>query len=142
MVTISLWQIWCIAGVILCIIEIFTPAMFFLNLGFACFIAAISAAFGLDGVWQVLVFGVFAAIFLIWLRPFLMKQKHSGTPETIEMYIGKIANVIEKVTPLGGKIAVYGEQWQAKSINDEEFAPGEQVKIVKNDSIIMYVEKP
>lgn len=139
--SLTIWQIWCIAGVILCITEIFTPAMFFLNLGFACFVAAISAALGLSLTIQVIVFGIFSAVFLIWLRPFLMKQKHSGDPETIGMYLGKTAKVIEKVTPHSGKIAVFGEEWQAKSLNDEEFEPGSEVKIVKNDSIVMFVEK-
>ena len=139
--TISLWQIWCIAGVILCIIEIFTPAMFFLNLGFACFVAAISAALHFSLTIQVVVFAVFSVIFLLWLRPFLLKQKNSGEPETIEMYIGKSAKVIEKITPQGGRIAIFGEEWQAKSLNEEVFEPGEEVKIVKNDSIVMYVER-
>ena len=139
--TISLWQIWCIAGVIFCIIEIFTPAMFFLNLGFACFVAAISAALHFSLTIQVVVFAVFSVIFLLWLRPFLLKQKNSGEPETIEMYIGKPAKVIEKITPQGGRIAIFGEEWQAKSLNEEVFEPGEEVKIVKNDSIVMYVER-
>ena len=138
---INLWQIWCIAGVLFCITEMFTPAMLFLNLGFACFVAAIAAAFGLATIWQVGIFGICSAIFLIWLRPYLLKQKNSGEPETIEMYIGKTAKVIEKITKNSGKIAIFGEEWQAKSINDEEFETNTQVKIVKNDSIIMYVEK-
>lgn len=138
----SLWQVWCIAGVALCIIELFTPAVFFLNIGLACFVAAICAAIGLEGIWQVAVFGLFSAIFLIWLRPFILKRKNNPTPETIEMYKDKIAKVIEKVTPHGGKIAIFGEQWQAKSINDEEFETNTEVKIVKNISIVMYVEKP
>lgn len=138
----NLWQIWVIAGVILCIVEIFTPAMFFLNIGFACFIASIIAALGFAGIWQVIIFGLFSAIFLIWLRPLLLKQKQSEKPETIEMYIGKTAKVIEKVTKDNGKIAIFGEEWQAKSINDEVFEVGDNVKIVKNESIVMFVEKP
>ncbi len=139
--TISLWQMWCIAGVILCIIEIFTPVLFFLNIGFACFCSAIVAAFGFSLTLQVICFAVFSAIFLIWLRPILIKQKHSGQPDTIEMYIGKTAKVVEKVTKYSGRIAIFGEEWQAKSLSDEEFDIGSQVKIVKNDSIVMYVEK-
>lgn len=138
----NLWQIWVIAGVILCIVEIFTPAMFFLNIGLACFIASIIAALGFAGIWQVVIFGIFSAIFLIWLRPLLLKQKQSEKPETIEMYIGKTAKVIEKVTKDNGKIAIFGEEWQAKSINDEVFEVGDNVKIVKNESIVMFVEKP
>ena len=141
MATMSLWQIWCIAGIVLCITEIFTPAMFLLNLGFACFVAAISAALGVSSLIQVIVFAVFSAVFIMWLRPLLIKKKVSDTPETVEMYIGKTAKVIEKVSKNEGRIAVFGEEWQTKSINDEEFLPGDDVKIVKNDSIAMYVEK-
>lgn len=137
----SLWQIWCIAGVLLCITEMFTPAMLFLNLGFACFVAAIAAVFCLTTTCQVAIFGVFSAIFLLWLRPYLIKQKNSGNPDTIEMYIGKTAKVIEKVTKTSGKIAIFGEEWNALSNNDEEFEPNTEVKIIKNDSIVMYVEK-
>lgn len=136
------WQIWCIAGISFFIIEIFTPALFFLNLGLACFIAALSSRLGLSLIYQVLVFGVFSAIFLIWLRPFLIKKRGATAPETIEMYLGKTAKVIKKISQEeDGKIAVFGEEWQAKSINGETIETGDTVKIIKNDSIIMYVEK-
>ena len=92
----------------------FTPVMFFLNLGLACFIAALPAALGWDLMYQVLTFAVFAAVFLLWLRPFLIQKKNGDKPETIEMYAGKTAKVIETVTAESGRIAVFGEEWQAK----------------------------
>ena len=137
----SLCQIWCIAGLTFCIIEIFTPAMFFLNIGLACFIAAIAASLGLLFWYQVIIFTVSSAIFLIWLRPIILKHKESDKPETIDMYMGKTAKVVEKVTPSGGRISIFGEEWQAKSLNNEEFEINSEVKIVKNDSIVMFVEK-
>ena len=138
----SLWQIWSIAGVFLCIVEIFTPAMFFLNLGLACFVSALASFAGASLTVQVVVFAAFSAVFLIWLRPYLLKQKNSGNPETVGLYIGKTAKVLEKVSSLGGRISIFDEEWQAKSVNeDDEFNPGEKVRIVKNDSIVMYVEK-
>ena len=138
---INFWQIWCIAGLVLIIIEIFTPAMFFMNLGIACFAAGAVAFCGYSFLWQVILFGIFSAILLIWLRPFLMKNLRSNKVETVEMYIGKTANVVEKVTKQKGRISLFGEEWQAKSINDEEFEVGSEVRIVKNDSIVMFVEK-
>lgn len=137
-----LWQIWCIAGVVFFIIEMFTPVMFFLNLGFACFVAALCAELGLAPIYQVIVFGIFSAIFLIWLRPFLIKRKNQAQNETVEMYKGMTAKVIETIVPETdkGRIAVFGEQWQAKSLHDEEIPKGSLVKIIKNDSIVMYVE--
>lgn len=76
MAVLHLWQVWCSAGVIFCVIEMFTPAMFFLNLGFACFVAAVAAAMGLAAIYQVITFAVFSAIFLIWLRPLLIKKEN------------------------------------------------------------------
>lgn len=140
-ISITTWQVWCIAGVILCIAEMFTPAMLFLNIGFACFAAAIASAIGLSMAWQIGIFGVCSAIFLMILRPYFLKNKESNEPETIGMYVGKTANVIEKVTPKGGKIAIFGEEWQAKSNDDNEYDVNTEVKIVNNDSIVMYVEK-
>ena len=113
--------------------------MFFLNLGLACFIAALPAALGWDLMYQVLTFAVFAAVFLLWLRPFLIQKKNGDKPETIEMYAGKTAKVIETVTSENGRIAVFGEEWQAKSLNGEVIEKGSYAKIVKNDSIVMYV---
>ena len=140
-ISITTWQIWCIVGVVLCIIEMFTPTMLFLNLGFACFTAAIIAAVGLSMAWQIGIFGICSILFLIVIRPIFLKNKENNEPETIGMYVGKVANVIEKVTPNGGKIAIFGEEWQAKSNNENEYDINTRVKIVNNDSIVMYVEK-
>lgn len=137
---IQLWQIWCISGVILFIIEVFSPSMFFFNLALACFVSAIVASLGVDLIWQVLVYGLFSTIFLIWLRPFLIKTQNGEKPETTEMYVGKTATVVEDVDAENGRIAIFGEEWQAKSLNGETIAKGRYVKIVKNDSIVMFVE--
>lgn len=135
----NLWQIWCISGVIFFIIEVFSPTMFFFNLALACFVAAISAWLGLALIWQVIIFGIFSTIFLLWLRPFFIKTKNGNKPETIEMYVGKTATVLEDIDAKNGKIAIFGEEWQAKSLNGEKIAKGSYAKIIKNDSIIMYV---
>lgn len=135
----QLWHLWCISGVLFFIIEMFTPVLFFFNLGLACFITSIGAYLGLALIYQVLVFALFSAIFLIWLRPFLFKKKNGDKPETIEMYVGKTAHVIETTDEEKGRIAIFGEEWQAKSLNGEVIEKGNYAKIVKNDSIIMYI---
>lgn len=135
----NLWQIWCISGVIFFIIEVFSPTMFFFNLALACFVVAISAWLGLALILQVIIFGIFSTIFLLWLRPFFIKTKNGDKPETLEMYVGKTATVLEDIDAENGKIAIFGEEWQAKSLNGEKIAKGGYAKIIKNDSIIMYV---
>ena len=133
------WQIWCVAGVIFFIIEVFSPAMFFFNLALACLGVAVIAYLGFAIIWQVLVFGLLSAIFLIWLRPLCIKNQNQDRTETTDMYVGKTATVIEDVNSENGKIAVFGEEWQAKSLNGEQISKGSYVKIVKNDSIVMFV---
>ena len=59
------------------------------------------------------------------------KKNGSDKPETVEMYIGKTANVLETVTENNGRIAIFGEEWQAKSLNGETVEKGAQAKIVK-----------
>lgn len=136
------WQLWCLISIIFFIVEMFTPVNFFMNLGLACLISALVAYFNASFTMQVILFAVFGALFLIFLRPFLVYRKTGGSDnEFDEKYRGKTAVVSEKITSETGRIAIYGETWQAKSDNGEEIEEGSQVKILKIDSIVMYVEK-
>ena len=136
------WQLWCIAGVVFFIIEMFTPVLFFFNIALASFIAAICAACGILPVVQVIIFAVFSVIFLIWLRPALVKYKTKPENETIDMYTGKTAKVIKTVTKEGGRIYIFDEEWPAVALNDGDvFNEGENVTIVKTQDMLMYVER-
>lgn len=137
----ELWQLWCLIGIVFCIIEIFTPTMFFLNLGLACFVSGLAGYLGADFTMQVWAFAVFAAICLIFLRPFLLNKSKNADSDYADKYKDKTAVVVEKITNEGGRVAIYGETWQAKSLNGEEIEKDTQVKIIKLDSITMYVEK-
>ena len=57
-------------------------------------------------------------------------------------YVGKIVKVIEPITNLKGAVTIYEERWEAR-LKDagEEIAVGADVKIVSNDSTILFVEK-
>ena len=57
-------------------------------------------------------------------------------------YIGKIVKATEEITNTSGAITVYEERWDARLANPEA-APvpaGSAVRIVRNDSIVLYVE--
>ena len=136
------WQLLVFTGVIFIIIEIFTPVMFFLNLALACFLTAVVALFITD--WNVLVpvFVVLSAVFLIFLRPFLVKVRTNGQKTGVEeKYIGKIAKVTETVTTNSGVISIYNERWEARSSTGEEIAKDSEVKIIRNESLVLFVEK-
>lgn len=136
------WQLLIVAGIVLIIIEIFTPVMFFLNLALACFITAIFAWFIFD--WNVLIpiFVVFSLIFLLFLRPILVKKRNNEQKTGVEeKYIGKTAKVTQTVTSTNGVISIYNERWEARSNTGEEIPEGSEVKIVRNESLILFVEK-
>lgn len=136
------WQLLLVIGIVFIIIEMLTPVMFFLNLALACFVTAIFAFFLVD--WNVLipVFVVFSAIFLLFLRPILtkirIKEEKTGVEEK---YIGKTAKVVEAVNSTNGVVSIYDERWCARSVSGEEIEVGAEVKIVRNESLILYVEK-
>lgn len=140
----ELWQLWCLIGIVFFIVEMFTPVMFFLNLGLACFASGLAGYLGGDFAVQVWVFTLFAVIFLLFLRPFLINKKSncSGKEDSEfgEKYQNKTAIVTEKITAQGGRVAIYGETWQAKSVNGQEIEKDVQVKIVKIESIVLFVE--
>lgn len=137
------WQILILFGVIFIIIEIFTPVMFFLNLALACFTTAAVAYYIFD--WNILVpiFVVSSAIFLLFLRPILIKtRENEGTKTGVEdKYIGNIAKVTETITSTSGVVSIYNERWEARSNTGEEIPAGNEVKIVRNESLVLYVEK-
>ena len=139
----ELWRVWIIAGVIFFIIELFAPALFFLNLAFAAFIGAIAAYFELAGIWQILIFGVAACILIGFLRPLLVKnvQKEDSSTGLDEKYIGQNAKTIRPTGPNDGRITIYGEEWVARSNDGSEIEEGVDVKIIRNDGTIFFVEK-
>ena len=68
-------------------------------------------------------------------------KKFSKTKETgiNSKYIDQIAKVEEEINASAGVISIYGERWEARSENGEIIPTGSEVRIIRNESIIMYV---
>lgn len=136
----ELWQSLSIAGLVLLIVEILTPTMFFLNLALACFVTAgISVYFSELNI-LVPVWVVASAVFLFLLKP-LQKRNKINAGTGMDKYVGQKARVIEKIDGDGGVISVFDERWNARSENGEEFAVGSKVYIVRNENLTMFVRK-
>ena len=137
-----MWQFLCVVGIAFVILEIFTPSMFFLNFALAAFITAIASLFTLNHFVLVLIFFVFSFISFVFLRPILLRRNSKDTETGIEgKYIGKVAKVTEEVTKDRGVITIYGERWEARCLGEQSIPAGADVKIVKNDGLIIFVEK-
>ena len=134
-----LW--WIIIGIILVIVEFLTPTLFFLNFGIACLITAVFAYLAFSPIVQALVFLVSTGLLLLFVKPILQKF-YDKKSEIDDKYVGQKVVVTNTINEQGGKIKIYGEEWIAKPLNDGEiYEIGQEVQIVKRDSLIMYVEK-
>lgn len=143
----EIWHIWAIAGFILLLIEIFTPTTFFLTLAGASFFAGIASYLYPESMGiQVGAFVIFLPVFYFAIRPLMIKN--DSTPQETGMdakYLGQTAIVSKPIGIPGttgvGEIKIYGEVWQAKSCDGAEIPVDTMVKIIKNESLIMFVEK-
>ncbi len=138
-----LWEIFAIVGLISVILEMIVPSMFFLNLALSGFVTAVLALFIDSWIYLTVIFVVLSIISILFLRPILLKHKESKEQETGMQgkYIGKIVKVIEPVTKYSGAITIYDERWEARTDGDETIEVGAEVKIVKNDSLVLTVER-
>ena len=111
------WLIWLSAGIILAILEVFTPGFFIVGIGVSLVITALPAALGLPFWVQLLVCGVMILIFFLLVRPLVMKIPHSDSKKTgTAALMGEEGIVVETITRIeGGRVKVGGEVWKAKS---------------------------
>lgn len=140
----TVWQFCLFAGLAFLILEMFLPFTFFLSMAIGAFLTAIVAVWFVSKTVLIPTFAVLSVLSLLIFKPFLAKyQKTSKEQETgIESkYIGQKAKVVKKVAQNEGAITIYGERWEARSENDEEIPEGEEVIIIKNESLVMYVKR-
>ena len=137
-----LWQLFGVIGIIFLILEIFTPSMFFLNFSLAAFICALISVLYKSIYGLVIIFFVLSFVSFAFLRPILIKKFNKETETGMtSKYIGKIVKADADITGSSGVINIYGERWEARSNDGCVIEAGSDVKIVRNESIIMYVEK-
>lgn len=138
----QLWQMLSIVGIVFVILELFIPSMFFLNFALAGFICSLISLFYNNIYGLIVLFCIFSFASFIFLRPFIMKRFNKETETGMNSkYIGKIIKTDSDISDSAGVINIYGERWEARSDNGEFIPKDSEVKIVRNESIIMYVSK-
>ena len=108
------------------------------------FITAIVAVWVASKVVLVPLFAVCSLVSLLIFRPLLAKNQKATKEQETGMegqYIGKTAKAIKTINKNEGAISIYGERWEARSLNDNEIPEGSEVEIVKNDSLTMFVKQ-
>lgn len=136
-----LWELLGVIGIAFLILEMFTPSMFFLNFSLASFICAVISIYTKDTYTLVIAFFVLSFLSFIFLRPILVKHFNKSKETGMKSkYIGQVARAEEDITESAGVISIYGERWDARSENGTLIPKGSEVKIIRNESIIMYVD--
>lgn len=141
------WQIWLILALAFFLLEIFTSGIAVICFSFGSLAAAVVAAFGGTVVWQVILFAIVSLLSFVFIRPILVKLFYKSGKNEIktnaEAIIGRVGFVTEIVDNKNntGRVKVDGDDWKAVSKDDSVIQVGEQVKIIKLDSIIVTVAR-
>ncbi|WP_298323711.1 NfeD family protein [Haloactinopolyspora sp.] len=120
-----MWIAWLVAAVALGVAEFFTLTLALGLLAAAAVVAAVVA--GLGGMWllQVLAFAAAAAAGLLIIRP--IARRHMSQPPLVrdgsDALVGKKAVVIKEVTASHGLIKLSGEEWSARTLDDDHVIP-------------------
>ena len=139
----ELWAIYIILAIVAVLIEMFVPTLFCINFAIAGIITAIVSIFWGDFTTSLLMFFAISLLSIFLVRPFLVNLiKKDSKADFNAQYIGKTVKCIEPINTVKGAVTIYDERWEARlQYEGEEIPEGADVKIVGNDSLILFVEK-
>lgn len=140
----SAWIVFLIIALVCFIIEIYTPTMFFLNFAVAGAVCAVLSLITDNYNVLIPIFTILSILFILFLRPLLnINPKHDREHSFESQYIGKIATAITDISAFSGRLKIYDENWEARTLGEDapEIKKGAKVKIVRHDDLTMFVEK-
>ena len=139
----EIWMIYVIISIIALVFEIFVPTLFCINFAFAGILTAIISIFWGTFYPLLWMFIIISCVSVVFIKPILQKLLKKETKADFnDQYIGKIVKTVEPVNTNKGSVSIYDERWEAR-VKDgcEEIPAGCDVKIVGNDSLILFVER-
>lgn len=139
------WQLWLVAGIALCLLEIKLPGFVVLWIGVGALAAVLPAALGLPLWLQLAVFtfvsvSLFAASRTLF-KTFLMRDA-TRIKTNVEAMIGAEATVVDAIPEAGsGTVRINGELWTARSLTGA-IEVGELTVIERLEGLKLHVRKP
>ena len=146
MVSVSAWQVWLVASLLLFVAEILAPGFWLLSVAVGCVLAG-AVALVVPGVLApALSFAAGTLLSLAGIRPFLLKRLHPPGREiktNVDALVGRVGVVSERIDPGTGRgrVLVEGENWRGTSLMDTVIEPGTRVMVVRVDGTTLYVDK-
>lgn len=124
---------WLVLLVVLVGIEAATMGLYTIWFAGGALAAFLAALFGVSLMTQLIVFVVVSFILLYFTRPVLMRHINTKKVKTnVESIAGMEAKVTETIDNFGatGTAVLNGQEWTARSANDDEIIPaGEKVTV-------------
>ena len=141
----NMWQVWVALSIVCLILELTSGDFFILCFSIGAVFAAISAAMGLNGYAQLVMFAVFTLVCLFWVRPFAQRYLHKGEDTRVsnaDALMGRRGRVVETVAANGyGRVQIDGDVWKAVSESQVDIPEGAAVTVVGRKSTIITVER-
>ena len=141
--SIDFWHWWVLA-IVFVVLEVFSPAAFFLWLGLAAgimgFILLLVPAMGWE--LQIFLFAVFSVVMtIVGRRYFVRLQAESDHPKLNrrgEQYIGRVFTLDEPIVNGEGKIKVDDTTWKVRG---EDVDAGKRVSVTGVDGVVLLIEE-
>lgn len=135
---------WMIAITILVVIEIATLGLTTIWFAAGALVAFFLSLLGVNIYIQFFVFILISALLLYFIRPFAEKYINANKVATnVESIIGEEARVTKTIDNFSqqGQAIINGQEWTARSENDEIIKEGTKVKIIKISGVKLIVRE-
>ncbi|KRT53678.1 NfeD family protein [endosymbiont of Ridgeia piscesae] len=135
---------WLILGVLLVILEIFSPGVFLIWMGLAAgLVGLLLLAFPeLGWHYQLLGFALFSVASILAARSFLLRHPIQTDQPTLnrrgEQYLGRSFTLEDPIINGEGKIRVDDTTWK---IRGNDCPGGSQIKVIGVDGVVLLVEQ-
>ena len=138
------WHLWTIAGLLLLILEMLTPAFFFASFGVAALITAITASAGFGTTSQLASFAGISILSMAAVRPIIVKyiyRRSDPARVNIHALIGQSGSVVDAIGSGDdtGRVKVGSEEWRAINESGDPLPPGTRVEITSVNSATLTV---
>jgi len=140
--TLQFWH-WLVLGVVLLILEVFAPTVFFMWLAIAAGIVGLVLALFPDLGWQMqlVLFAVLSVISVVAGRSWFTRHPIKTDQPTLnrrgEQYIGRVFTLDEPVVNGTGKIRVDDTTWK---INGADCVAGTRVRVTGVNGTVLLVD--
>lgn len=140
----DIWQIWLLIAIVCFILEIFIPSFVVFNFGIGALLATLAAGINLSLEWQIVFFSVGTLTSFFLIRPVMIKwlyKKSDPMKTNIDAMHGRTGLVTETIDNSNnkGRVQLDGDDWKARSANNEIIEKGTLVEILKIESILITV---